>query len=82
MRELVAGLRDPTVAPRGTVSLAARDVVLQFIVSDLLARFHGRSPEIRVEIVVPGDTRGPAASVGAGRPSVRAVPHTVRGSAA
>jgi LysR family transcriptional regulator for bpeEF and oprC len=57
MRELDAGLRDQAVAPRGTVRMAAHNVVLQFILPDLLTRFHARYPEIRLDIVEAGLVR-------------------------
>jgi DNA-binding transcriptional LysR family regulator len=57
MRELDASLRDQTQAPRGTVSVAAHSVVMQFILPDLLARFHARYPEIQLDIREAGSVR-------------------------
>lgn len=57
MRELDASLRDQTQAPRGTISLAAHGVVAQFILPELLGRFHARCPEIQLDIVEAGSVR-------------------------
>jgi DNA-binding transcriptional LysR family regulator len=57
MRELDAGLRDQSQAPRGTITLAAHSVVMQFVLPDLLGRFHARYPEIRLDIQDAGNVR-------------------------
>jgi LysR family transcriptional regulator, regulator for bpeEF and oprC len=57
LRELDAGLRDRTTAPRGKVDLAVHSVALQFVVPDLLPRFHARHPDIRLEIIEAGSER-------------------------
>lgn len=57
MAELDASLRDQAQAPRGSIRLAAQSVVLQFIVPDLLPRFHARYPEISLDIVEAGPER-------------------------
>lgn len=57
MRELDASLRDQTQAPSGTISVAAHSVVMQFILPDVLGRFHARHPEIRLDIVDAGSVR-------------------------
>ena len=40
LRELDASLQDQAFGPRGTVTLAAHSVVLQFVLPALLPRFH------------------------------------------
>jgi LysR family transcriptional regulator, regulator for bpeEF and oprC len=57
LKELDAGLKDRTQSPRGTVSVAAHGVALQFVVADALARFHARCPDIRVELFDAGSSR-------------------------
>jgi LysR family transcriptional regulator for bpeEF and oprC len=57
MRELDASLRDQTRSPRGTISLAAQSVVLQFILPELLTQFHARHPGIGLDIAEAGAVR-------------------------
>lgn len=57
MRELDASLQDQSSSPRGTITLAAHSVVLQFVLPGLLPRFHARHPDIRLEIVDAGNDR-------------------------
>lgn len=57
LRELDASLRDQTQAPRGNITVAAHGVVLQFLLADALPRFHGRYPDIRVEVLDAGSSR-------------------------
>lgn len=57
MRELDASLQDQSKTPRGTVTLAAHTVVLQFVLPAILPRFHARYPDIRLEIVEAGNNR-------------------------
>ncbi len=57
MRELDASLHDQTQAPRGSISLAVHTVVLQFVMPELLTRFHARHPEIRLDIAEAGAVR-------------------------
>lgn len=57
LRELDAGLHDQSAAPKGTITLAAHTVVLQFVLPPLLPRFHARHPEIQLEITEAGNSR-------------------------
>lgn len=57
MRELDASLRDRTQAPRGTISLAAQSVVMQFVLPELLTQFHARHPDIGLDIAEAGAVR-------------------------
>jgi LysR family transcriptional regulator, regulator for bpeEF and oprC len=57
LRELDANLRDQSKAPRGTISVAAHGVVLQFVLAEALSRFHARFPEIRVDLFDAGSSR-------------------------
>jgi LysR family transcriptional regulator for bpeEF and oprC len=57
LRELDAGLRDQVTTPKGTISLAAHAVVLQFVLPAMLPRFHARFPEIHLDIVDAGSSR-------------------------
>lgn len=57
LRELDASLHDQTTAPKGTITLAAHTVVLQFVLPALLPRFHQRHPEIRLDIIEAGTSR-------------------------
>lgn len=57
LRELDAGLYDQTQAPRGTITLAAQNVVLQFILPTVLPLFHSRYPEIRLSVTEAGGDR-------------------------
>ena len=57
LRGLEAGLLDHSGAPSGTVTVAAQSVVLQFVLSELLPRFHARHPQISIDLVDAGVTR-------------------------
>jgi DNA-binding transcriptional LysR family regulator len=57
LRELDASLHDQTAVPRGSISLAAHSVVLQFVLPAWLPRFHVRYPDIRLEIIDAGSSR-------------------------
>jgi len=57
LRELDASLRDQMQAPRGTITVAAHGVVLQFVLADVLSRFHARFPEVRIELFDAGSSR-------------------------
>jgi DNA-binding transcriptional LysR family regulator len=61
VRELDASLRDEARAPRGTVTIAAHSVVMQFVLPPMIPRFHARHPEIRLDIVDAGASRNLAA---------------------
>lgn len=57
LRELDASLHDQAAAPKGTITLAAHTVVLQFVLPAMLPRFHARYPEIRLEVIEAGASR-------------------------
>lgn len=57
LRELDASLRDQAQTPRGTITVAAHGVVLQFLLADALPRFHARFPDVRVEVFDAGSSR-------------------------
>lgn len=57
MRELDASLKDQSTTPRGTITLAAHTVVLQYVLPAMLPKFHARFPDIRLEIVEAGTSR-------------------------
>lgn len=57
LRELDASLHDRSDAPKGTVTLAAHNVVLQFVLPAMLTRFHAAYPEIRVDVADAGSVR-------------------------
>ena len=57
LRELDASLLDQAQAPRGTLVLAAQNVVLQFVLPELLPLFHAKYPEIRLDVVEAGNSR-------------------------
>lgn len=57
MRELDASLHDQTSSPKGTITLAAHTVVLEFVLPAVLKRFHGRYPDIRLEVIEAGSSR-------------------------
>ena len=57
LRELDASLQDESSSPKGTISLAAQSVVLEFVLPEMLQRFHARYPDIRLEIVEAGTSR-------------------------
>ena len=57
LRELDAGLRDQMATPKGAISVAAHTVVLQFVLPEVLPRFHARYPEIHLDIVEAGSNR-------------------------
>ena len=57
LRELDASLHDQAATPRGTISLAAHTVVLQYVLPAMLPRFHARYPEICLNIVEAGSSR-------------------------
>lgn len=50
-------MRDRPNAPVGTVVVAAQSVVSQFVLADLLPRFHARFPGVRVDLVDAGILR-------------------------
>ena len=57
LQGLESGLLDHSGAPRGTLTVAAQSVVLQFVVGELLSRFHARYPQVNVDLVDAGTTR-------------------------
>lgn len=57
LRELDASLRDEARSPRGTLTVAVHGVVLQFVLADLLPRFHARCPDIRLVVTDAGSSR-------------------------
>ena len=57
LRELDASLHDQMLSPKGSITLAAHTVVLQYVLPALLPRFHARYPDIRLEIVEAGASR-------------------------
>lgn len=57
MRKLDASLRDQARSPHGTTSLAAQSVVMQFILPELLTRFHARHSDIGLDIAEAGAER-------------------------
>lgn len=57
LKGLDASLRDQAQDPSGTVVLAAQSVALQFVLPDLLPRFHERFPKVRIDLVDAGIQR-------------------------
>ena len=57
LQGLESGLLDQSGAPRGTVTVAAQSVVLQFVLSELLPRFHARYPQVSIDLVDAGTIR-------------------------
>jgi LysR family transcriptional regulator for bpeEF and oprC len=50
LQGLDTSLRDRAGAPAGTVTVAAQGVVIQFFLTPLLAAFHERYPDIRIDL--------------------------------
>lgn len=57
LRDLDASLHDQAQTPRGTITVAAHGVVLQFLLAHALPRFHARFPEIRLDVFDAGRSR-------------------------
>lgn len=57
LRELDASLHDATSSPKGTITLAAHTVVLDFVLPPMLQRFHTRFPDVRLEVFEAGTSR-------------------------
>lgn len=57
LQGLDASLHDQAQSPSGTVLVAAYSVVLQFVLPDLLGRFHARFPNIRLDLIDAGTSR-------------------------
>jgi LysR family transcriptional regulator, regulator for bpeEF and oprC len=57
LHRLDASLHDRANAPSGTVVVAAQSVVLQFVLAELLPRFHTRYPTVSVDLVDAGIER-------------------------
>jgi LysR family transcriptional regulator, regulator for bpeEF and oprC len=57
LRGLDAGLHDKSGAPSGTVRVAAQSVVLQFVLAELLPRFHVQHPQLRLDLIDAGIER-------------------------
>ena len=57
LRELDASLHDKSQAPRGKITLAAQNVVLQFVLPTVVPRFHARYPEIELDVIEAGTVR-------------------------
>lgn len=50
-------LHDRSASPRGTVTIAAHSVVLQFVLPALLGRLHERHPQLHLDLVDAGSNR-------------------------
>jgi len=57
LRGLDASLVDQVSAPAGTVTVAAQSIVLQFVIAELLPRFHVQYPTVRVDLIDAGIER-------------------------
>jgi DNA-binding transcriptional LysR family regulator len=57
LRGLDASLIDRANAPAGTVTVAAQSIVLQFVVAELLPRFHVQYPTVRIDLIDAGIER-------------------------
>jgi len=57
LRDLDASLRDQGQVPRGTISVAAHSVVVQFVLAGALADFNLRYPEIAIDLFDAGSSR-------------------------
>jgi len=57
LRGLDASLIDRANAPAGTVTVAAQSIVLQFVIAELLPRFHVQYPSVRIDLIDAGIER-------------------------
>jgi DNA-binding transcriptional LysR family regulator len=57
LRGLDASLHDQASAPSGTVRVAAQSVVLQFVLAELLPRFHVQHPHVCLDLIDAGIER-------------------------
>lgn len=57
LQGLDEGLRDRTHAPAGTVVVAAQSIVLQFVIAEILPRFHLQYPGVCIDLVDAGTQR-------------------------
>jgi len=57
LRGLDASLIDRANAPAGTVTVAAQSIVLQFVIAELLPRFHVQYPTVRIDLIDAGIER-------------------------
>jgi len=64
LQGLDEGLRDRAHAPAGTVVVAAQSIVLQFVIAEILPRFHLQYPGVQIDLV-DADTQREVSRTGA-----------------